>query len=79
MGVRLDLGYSCSWALIVIYVGLWALEEPLFAARILFFVGASRFYLGAVDSHLLLSLASSERCDTAPTLVKHSFSEFTQA
>ena len=29
-------------------------------------------YLDEVDSHLLLSLAGSVRCDTAPTLVKHS-------
>ena len=34
MCVRLDLGYSCSWALIVIHIGLWALEEPLFVAWI---------------------------------------------
>ena len=30
------------------------------------------FYLDEVDSHLFLSLAGSVRCDTAPTLVKHS-------
>ena len=44
-----------------------------------FFVCGFWFYLDAVDSHLLLSLASSVRCDTAPTLVKHSCAEFTQA
>ena len=37
-----------------------------------FFVCGLSFYLGEVDSHLLLSLAGSVRCDTAPTLVKHS-------
>ena len=28
-------------------------------------------YLDEVNSHLLLSLAGSVRCDTGPTLVKH--------
>ena len=47
-------------------------QEPSCEFGSVFFVCGLSFYLGMVDSHLLLSLAGSVHCDTAPALVKHS-------
>ena len=46
-------------------------SPPLVLGSMFFICGLS-FYLDVVDSHLLLSLAGLVRCDTKPTLVKHS-------
>ena len=44
-------------------------KSPLVVLGSVFFVCGLSFYLDVVDSHLLLSLAGSVRCDMMPTLV----------
>ena len=59
----------------------WALgsRRSLFGWLVLCSVGASRrCYLGMGDSHLLLSRSDSNWCNTAPTCVKPSVTDFTQ-
>ena len=59
----------------------WALgsRRSLFGWLVLCSVGASRrCYLGVSDSHLLLSWSGSNWCDTVPTCVKPSVTDFTQ-
>ena len=59
----------------------WALgsRRSLFRWFVLCFLSASRrCYLDVVDSHLLLRRSGSNWCDTAPTWVKPSVTDFTQ-
>ena len=53
--------------------------KQLFRWFVVCSVGASRrCYLGVSGSHLLLSQSGSNWCDTAPTRVKPSVTDFTQ-
>ena len=80
----LDLQGHLLWSwrpsLVVMYIGLWALEDPVSMVCSVFFFWWCCFLfsaLGVVHSHLLLRWSSSKCCNMASTWVKPSVTDFT--
>ena len=79
MGISFGLGGQASLSH-VLGSGLWALEDPVsMVCSVAVLLGASQcYYLGVVDSHLLLRQSSLKCCNTALTQVNPGVTDFTQ-